>query len=108
MPSRVMKPEETRQMKFRLNDIMAMRTPFYYYDTQLLRETLDSLKRHSQGLPAVIHYAVKANGNPGILKEIASAGLGADIVSGGEIKAALAAGFDPSMMAYAGVGKTDW
>lgn len=87
---------------------MAWRTPFYYYDMQLLRATLDLLKRYSQGLPAVIHYAVKANGNPNILKEIADAGLGADLVSGGEIKAALAAGFDPSMMAYAGVGKTDW
>ena len=103
-----MKPEETRQMKFRLNDIMAMKTPFYYYDTQLLRETINQLKQHAQGLPAVIHYAVKANGNHRILKEIADAGLAADLVSGGEVKAALAAGFDPQMMAYAGVGKTDW
>ena len=59
-------------------------------------------------MPAVIHYAVKANGNPCILREIASAGLAADLVSGGEIKAALAAGFNPQTMAYAGVGKTDW
>ena len=56
---------------------------------------------------ASVHYAVKANFNPVILKEIAAAGLGADCVSGGEIKAALDAGFPASGIVYAGVGKSD-
>lgn len=93
---------------FKLNDILTRRTPFYYYDRALLRDTLDEVKRQTQGLPAVIHYALKANANPEILREIVAAGMGADLVSGGEIKAAIKAGFDPQMMAFAGVGKTDW
>ena len=66
------------------------------------------MREASSCLPAAsVHYAVKANFNPVILKEIAAAGLGADCVSGGEIKAALAAGFPASGIVYAGVGKSD-
>ena len=54
-----------------------------------------------------VHYAVKANSNPVILREIARRGLGADCVSGGEIRAALAAGFEPGSIFFAGVGKSD-
>lgn len=82
-------------------------TPFYYYDMELLRSTLNVVKQEIAGEPFVVHYAVKANGNPVILKEIQRSGLGADLVSGNEIVAAAEAGFAPSMMAYAGVGKTD-
>lgn len=56
----------------------------------------------------MVHYALKANGNPLIIKEIANHGLGADLVSGGEIKAAIQAGFKPQEMNFSGVGKTDW
>lgn len=55
-----------------------------------------------------LHYAVKANANPKILKIISEAGFGADCVSGGEIKAALEAGFPADQIVYAGVGKSDW
>ena len=83
------------------------RTPFYYYDMGLLRDTLEEINRLTAGKPIIVHYAVKANGNPRILNKIASYGLGADLVSGGEIFAALKAGFSTSKMVYAGVGKTD-
>ncbi|NPD91387.1 diaminopimelate decarboxylase [Xylanibacter muris] len=86
-----------------------IQTPFYYYDTDLLRNTLEAIKaetgRHEN---FIVHYAVKANANPQLLTIIKNAGLGADCVSGGEIEAALAAGFTPSSIVYAGVGKSDW
>lgn len=84
-------------------------TPFYYYDTALLQSTLQAVREETAERPGfVVHYAVKANANPKVLRLIAKAGLGADCVSGGEIKAALAAGFPASMTVYAGVGKADW
>lgn len=83
-------------------------TPFYLYDSRLLRETLAEIARCTSPWPAMqVHYAIKANSNPAILKRIAAAGLGADCVSGGEIDAALAAGFNPSTIVFAGVGKRD-
>ena len=85
------------------------RTPFYYYDTELLARTLDTIRREAGKRPQFrVHYAVKANANPQILRIIAQAGLGADCVSGGEIEAALAAGFPAGRIVYAGVGKSDW
>ena len=83
-------------------------TPFYYYDMDLLRETLDAINRETNGFPYKVHYAVKANGNHRILNEISSTGMGADLVSGREIQAACQAGFKPQEMTYSGVGKTDW
>ena len=84
------------------------RTPFYCYDTALLRETLAEVMRQVQDRPSwQVHYAVKANANPALLRIIAEAGLGADCVSGGEVAAALAAGFPPPSVVYAGVGKRD-
>ena len=56
----------------------------------------------------MVHYAVKANANPKILRIIREAGLGADCVSGGEIEASIKAGFPASKIVYAGVGKADW
>lgn len=83
-------------------------TPFYYYDTQLLRKTLriinDEAGRH-EGFR--VHYAVKANANAKILNIICQNGIGADCVSGGEIKACLNAGFAADKIVYAGVGKSD-
>lgn len=84
-------------------------TPFYYYDTPLLRQTLAAIHAESiRHKGFVVHYAVKANANPKLLSIISQAGLGADCVSGGEIRAALAAGFPASKIVYAGVGKSDW
>ena len=84
-------------------------TPFYYYDTALLRQTLrtinDEAGKHEN---FCVHYAVKANANPKILGIIAQSGLGADCVSGEEIQAAVMAGFPADKIVYAGVGKSDW
>jgi diaminopimelate decarboxylase len=82
-------------------------TPFYYYDLDVLYSTLNILKKESQNSGFKIHYAVKANANPRILKIISSYGLGADCVSWNEIDAAIKAGFAPSEIVFAGVGKTD-
>ncbi len=84
-----------------------LRTPFYYYDTELLRSTLDEV-RHNLSPDMHVHYAVKACANPKVLSIIAQSGLGADCVSGGEIQAALDAGFPADKIVYAGVGKSDW
>lgn len=84
-------------------------TPFYYYDSALLRRTLDAIKsetRRHEGF--CVHYAVKANANPKLLNIICQNGLGADCVSGGEIQACLSAGFPADKIVYAGVGKNDW
>ena len=91
-----------------IDEFNGISTPFYYYDIQLLRETLNTIKKETEGSPFVIHYAIKANGNSMILKEIKKAGLGADLVSGGEIRASLASGLKPEKMTFSGVGKTDW
>ncbi len=92
-----------------LDRFQGLQTPFYYYDTQLLQLTLDAIRDEVKDRPQwQVHYAVKANHNPVLLKQIAAAGLGADCVSGGEVKAALEAGFPPQSIVYAGVGKADW
>ena len=84
-------------------------TPFYYYDTALLRQTLRTINEEAgKHGNFCVHYAIKANANPKILGIIAQSGLGADCVSGGEIQAAAAAGFPAEKIVYAGVGKSDW
>lgn len=94
---------------FPLEKLQKIETPFYYYDTALLRKTLEEIKKQTASHPAFrVHYAVKANANPKLLNIICQAGLGADCVSGGEINAAVAAGFAPDKIVYAGVGKSDW
>ena len=86
-----------------------IRSPFYYYDTELLQQTLDTINEEAgKHAGYKVHYAVKANVNPKVLQLIRHAGLGADCVSGGEIKAALNAGFPANEIVYAGVGKGDW
>lgn len=96
---------------FPLERFSKLRTPFYYYDTDLLLRTLEEIVYQLKVLDwpaAQVHYAIKANHNPVILKHIAKFGFGADCVSGGEVKAALDAGFSPEAIFYAGVGKADW
>ena len=95
-------------MKFPIDTFKDLRTPFYCYDLSLLRRTLKVINDETEGWPFVVHYALKANANLMILREILKAGMGADLVSGNEMLTALDAGFDPQKMAYAGVGKTDW
>lgn len=94
---------------FPLDRLLQLQTPFYYYDAELLRQTLrainDEAKKH-EGF--CVHYAIKANANDKVLRIIREAGLGADCVSGGEIQAAVKAGFPSSKIVFAGVGKSDW
>lgn len=93
---------------FPLDKLKQIETPFYYYDKEILKKTLSSIKKEIAKNPNFkVHYAIKANANPGVLKLISEEGFGADCVSGGEIKAAIEAGFNPSTIVYAGVGKTD-
>ena len=94
-------------MNFPIDKFQALRTPFYYYDTQLLDQTLDEAKRCLYA-DYHLHYAVKACTNPQVLRHIVAAGLGADCVSGGEIRACLDAGFPADKIVFAGVGKSDW
>lgn len=101
----------TKKMKgsFPIEKFNGIETPFYFYDSQVLRNTLDAINsevaKHDN---YHVHYAIKANANADVLKMIQKAGLGVDCVSGGEIRAALDAGFDPQKIVYAGVGKGDW
>ena len=82
-------------------------TPFYYYDMNLLRETLANLKKSADKYGYLVHYAVKANANPEILKTICSFGFGVDCVSGNEVLKAVECGFSPDKVVFAGVGKSD-
>jgi diaminopimelate decarboxylase len=94
---------------FPINKFNNIKTPFYYYDSELLRDTLSSLQKEIAKYDNYyMHYAIKANSNPKILKIIAQYGFGADCVSGGEIRAAIDAGVPASKIVYAGVGKSDW
>ena len=94
-------------MDFPLDKFKQIPTPFYYYDMALLQDTLDEIRRCIAGFPFKVHYAVKANANATILEQIRRAGLGIDCVSGGELAAAISAGFAGNEIAFAGVGKTD-
>ena len=95
--------------QFPVEKLQQIETPFYYYDAELLRETLRSINAEAQKHEGfVVHYAVKANANPRVLRIIREAGLGADCVSGGEIEASVKAGFPSTKIVYAGVGKADW
>lgn len=94
---------------FPIEKFQQLQTPFYFYDMELLRQTLETINTEaSKHEGFVVHYAVKANANPKILRTIRQAGLGADCVSGGEIETSLKAGFHASKIVYAGVGKSDW
>ena len=95
--------------QFPIEKFGQIQTPFYYYDTNLLRDTLRVINSEAGKHDGFcVHYAVKANANPKVLNVICQAGLGADCVSGGEILAASRAGFPANKIVYAGVGKSDW
>lgn len=94
---------------FPIDKFRELRTPFYYYDTQVLRDTLSAIRTETSRYDNYsVHYAVKANANPKVLSIIRESGLGADCVSGGEIRAAIKAGFPAGKIVFAGVGKADW
>ncbi|HNR43217.1 MAG TPA: diaminopimelate decarboxylase [Bacteroidales bacterium] len=90
-----------------LDKLSNRQTPFYYYDVGVLRSTCETLKSEASASGYKVHYAVKANANPRLLEIISSYGFGADCVSFNEIDCAMRAGFSPSEIVFAGVGKTD-
>ncbi len=93
--------------RFPIEEFESLQTPFYFYDLKLLDRTLKEIKRTARDPRFKVHYAIKANANPGILRSIQAAGLGVDCVSGWEIETALEAGFRGDRIVYAGVGKSD-
>ncbi|MBO5586646.1 MAG: diaminopimelate decarboxylase [Prevotella sp.] len=94
---------------FPTDKFQGIETPFYFYDKKVLLATLDTIKAELEQHPNYhLHYAIKANANLEVLKEIQKAGFGVDAVSGGEIQQALKAGFEAQKIVYAGVGKNDW
>ena len=84
-----------------------LETPFYFYDMELLHSTLKSVSEASKRSGIKVHYALKANSEDRILRTIQSYGIGADCVSGNEIRKALEIGFPADKIVFAGVGKTD-
>jgi len=84
-----------------------LETPFYYYDLNLLKQTLQACTSAASAYNFHVHYAMKANFNPKVLDLIQSFGIGADCVSGGEVKAAIDHGFAKDKVVFAGVGKSD-
>lgn len=96
-------------IEFNVERLSGIRTPFYYYDTNILRQTLDAINNETQKYGNYfVHYAVKANANPKVLNVIREAGLGIDCVSGGEVERVLQNGFSAEKIVFAGVGKSDW
>jgi len=90
-----------------LKKFQGIDTPFYYYDTKLLGETLNAAKKSTDKYDIELHYALKANSNKDIVKLIKDSGFGADCVSGNEVKRASECGFKANKIVFAGVGKSD-
>ncbi|MFN8135248.1 MAG: hypothetical protein U0Z17_08485 [Bacteroidales bacterium] len=90
-----------------INKFSLTPTPFFYYDLELLDKTLESLKSAAGKYGYQVHYALKANANSTILKQIRKYGFGADCVSGNEVSRAAETGFPGDKIVFAGVGKSD-
>ncbi len=84
----------------------AVGTPFYCYSSGALEAFYGAFARAVSDLPALICYALKANPNMAVVRSFARLGAGADVVSEGELRRALAAGVAPEKIVFAGVGKT--
>ena len=82
------------------------KTPVYCYSLRKIKENIQNIKTHFKNINPLICYAVKANPNLGILREIKKNNLGADVVSVGELMKALKAGISPKKIVFSGVGKT--
>lgn len=90
-----------------IKNIQQYKTPFYYYDLDLLQKTITIVNTESKKYNFTVHYAFKANANPKIIEVIKQNGLGADCVSGNEVKCAIENGFNNRKVVFAGVGKSD-
>lgn len=82
-------------------------TPVYVYSAETIRDRYRRLDSALAGIPHRLHYTLKANSNRALLRVAREMGSGADVVSGGELGRALAAGFTPADIIFGGVGKTD-
>ena len=92
--------------RFDVNKIVKKyKTPIYCYSQKKIKNNIQNLKNNFKNIDPLICYAVKANSNLGILKEIKKNNLGADVVSGGELMKALKAGIHPKKIVFSGVGK---
>ena len=89
------------------NQFIGKETPFYYYDLNVLEDTLDAAYEASSKRGFHVHFALKSNFNSRLLEMIQSKGFGADCVSGNEVQQAIDAGFKAKMITFAGVGKSD-
>jgi len=90
-----------------LDHFKTLKTPFYFYDIQLLEKTLSFAKSEAKKYGYILHYAMKANVNDKVLKAVRKHGYGADCVSGNEVQKAIDAGFPADEVVFAGVGKSD-
>ena len=81
-------------------------TPIYCYSYKKLRENINTFKNNFRSFSPLVCFAVKANGNLNLLKEIRKLDMGADVVSIGELMKALKAGINPKKIVFSGVGKT--
>ncbi|RKD13860.1 diaminopimelate decarboxylase [Pelobium manganitolerans] len=90
-----------------VNNFQNKETPFYYYDLELLKRTLKACADAADKYRFHVHFALKANFNSRVLQTVKDAGLGADCVSGGEVKKAIESGFNAQQVVFAGVGKSD-
>lgn len=89
------------------SQLKELETPFYLYDINLLRQTLESVVYESNKYNYKVHYAIKANNDDYLLSIIREYGLGIDCASGNEVRKAIESGFAPETIVYAGVGKRD-
>jgi len=89
------------------NILKKKETPFYIYSFDQIKQNIKQIKSSFRGFKPLICYAIKANSNLSILKELKKNNLGADVVSIGELKLALKAGIKPKKIVFSGVGKTD-
>ena len=81
-------------------------TPAYCYSYKQLRENINDFKKNFRSISPLICFAIKSNTNLNLIKEIKKFGLGADVVSMGELMLALKAGISPKKIVFSGVGKT--
>ena len=91
----------------RVADLVAQHsTPLFVYSKASMLDALAAYQRGFAGRKARVHYAMKANSSLGVLQVFAQAGCGFDIVSGGELDRVIAAGGNPALVIFSGVGKT--
>ncbi len=83
-------------------------TPIYCYSYQQLKKNISNFKKSFKSFSPLICFAIKSNTNVNLIREIRKFGLGADVVSMGELMLALKAGVDPKKIVFSGVGKTSY